>query len=439
MAEAHWPEHGGHAPGGVVPTGRVRRQPGSVPARARAPVGGGAAMAWQHGPPRLEGPERPVAASDGHAGQATTVGGDRHAGGLDDVQLGHPRQLLDLDALDGLDVRLGRTAGSHVEGEGAGHLPVSGPLDPSMFIRSPSSDWNGLPGSPGSGGVMGPCYGDSPQPAPRPRGRRRQAGVRVSCRSGRPGGRMVTPSRSHGEAECGPGRVAVEAGGQLGHRAHGLAVDADDHVAGPAARPVRPPRRSSPTGPRPRSPTSSTDGASVTPSAERHRGRPSRGSRSVRPRPGRARPGGRPTSGRLPVPTTRVEDPARPRRRRRRAGCRGRRRSAGRPRRWRRIGALPGAGGHPGEQHRAGVEADRAATAWAGPRDSSAMATATEPVAGSLGGEGRRPVGRQSMRRTVIPVVGVGADHGHGLLAGPVRLDHGDRAGAGHHRSRGPR
>ena len=35
-----------------------------------------------------------------------------------------------------------------------------GALVPSMFIRSPSSDWNGFPASPGSGGAMPSCYGD---------------------------------------------------------------------------------------------------------------------------------------------------------------------------------------------------------------------------------------------------------------------------------------
>ena len=36
-----------------------------------------------------------------------------------------------------------------------------GPLVPSMFIRSPSSDWNGLFGSPWSGGAITSCYGDA--------------------------------------------------------------------------------------------------------------------------------------------------------------------------------------------------------------------------------------------------------------------------------------
>ena len=35
-----------------------------------------------------------------------------------------------------------------------------GALVPSMFMRSPSNDWNGFPASPGSGGAMPSCYGD---------------------------------------------------------------------------------------------------------------------------------------------------------------------------------------------------------------------------------------------------------------------------------------
>ena len=37
-----------------------------------------------------------------------------------------------------------------------------GALVPSMFIRSPSSDWNGFPESPVSGGAIDPCYGEDP-------------------------------------------------------------------------------------------------------------------------------------------------------------------------------------------------------------------------------------------------------------------------------------
>ncbi len=44
----------------------------------------------------------------------------------------------------------------------------SGALVPSMFIRSPSSDWNGFPESPVSGGAMGPCYGEEPDPCASP-------------------------------------------------------------------------------------------------------------------------------------------------------------------------------------------------------------------------------------------------------------------------------
>ena len=39
-----------------------------------------------------------------------------------------------------------------------------GALVPSMFIRSPSKDWNGFPASPGSGGAIPSCYGEVPSP-----------------------------------------------------------------------------------------------------------------------------------------------------------------------------------------------------------------------------------------------------------------------------------
>ena len=39
-----------------------------------------------------------------------------------------------------------------------------GALVPSMFMRSPSKDWNGLPASPGSGGAMLSCYGEETLP-----------------------------------------------------------------------------------------------------------------------------------------------------------------------------------------------------------------------------------------------------------------------------------
>ena len=66
---------------------------------------------------------------------------------------------------------------------------VSGPFDPSMFIMSPSSDWNGLLGSPGSGVVMGPCYGRTPPSGTAGRERPRQSSVRTTTVW------KVTPSR----------------------------------------------------------------------------------------------------------------------------------------------------------------------------------------------------------------------------------------------------
>ena len=100
----------------------------------------------------------------------------------------------------------------------------SGPFEPSMFIRSPSSDWNGFPGSPGSGGAMSPCYGPRPRaPVRRPRRCGQSARAPPWCS-------WSTPSRTKVTRELGPGRVGVEAGRQFGHRAHPLAVDGHDAV-----------------------------------------------------------------------------------------------------------------------------------------------------------------------------------------------------------------
>ncbi len=60
-----------------------------------------------------------------------------------------------------------------------------GALVPSMFMRSPSNDWNGLPPSPDSGGAMGSCYGDGAGS-----GASGSASARTTCRS------MERPARS---------------------------------------------------------------------------------------------------------------------------------------------------------------------------------------------------------------------------------------------------
>ena len=44
------------------------------------------------------------------------------------LELGHPGQLLEADALERIDVGLGLAAGGDLEGELAGGVPADGPL-----------------------------------------------------------------------------------------------------------------------------------------------------------------------------------------------------------------------------------------------------------------------------------------------------------------------
>ncbi len=191
-----------------------------------------------------------------------------------------------------------------------------------MFIRSPSSDWNGLAASPGSGGVMAPCYGAEPLPAG-------DGGA----------GLWPTPGQDHHDGDGGPvprdtaKRSAVPGGRRRG----GSPVR---RPTGPARRRRRRPRHRDAL--LLRRPGSSADLAtaahrgdsgvdvvveasvsSLAPAAPvrglgepdpSHRGRPCRGSRSGRPRPATSS-AGRNTDVRRsgPVPTS-VEDPRRPRR-----------------------------------------------------------------------------------------------------------------------------
>ena len=101
MAETHWPSMAAIPPVGSSPRGRGRASR-RVRSAGRLPAGGGCGHRRQDGAPRLERPERPVAPADRHAGQPAPVRGDRHAGGLDHVQLRHPGQLLHLDPLERL-------------------------------------------------------------------------------------------------------------------------------------------------------------------------------------------------------------------------------------------------------------------------------------------------------------------------------------------------
>ncbi len=77
----------------------------------------------ENGAVRLEQAERPLPGSDGlegHPGSAARGGGD--AGGLGDVQLGHPGQVLEGDAHERVGGLVLPVVGGHAEGQGAGGL-----------------------------------------------------------------------------------------------------------------------------------------------------------------------------------------------------------------------------------------------------------------------------------------------------------------------------
>ena len=100
-----------------------------------------------------------------------------------------------------------------------------GPLVPSMFMRSPSRDWNGLEGSPWSGGAITSCYGDddstgaAPLPAPR---------VTWIC---------MVPDRAVRTAGRPGYRVGrCRAWSQVSGGIHTIPVDTGDHVAGVHSR-----------------------------------------------------------------------------------------------------------------------------------------------------------------------------------------------------------
>ncbi len=95
----------------------------------------------------------------------------------------------------------------------------SGALVPSMFIRSPSSDWNGFPESPGSGGAITSCYDDEAS-----------SGTSASAVPRTAVATTVLPFRSRVSRELGARRVRIEAGPQLGIGADRVPVDGDDDV-----------------------------------------------------------------------------------------------------------------------------------------------------------------------------------------------------------------
>ena len=95
----------------------------------------------------------------------------------------------------------------------------SGALVPSMFMRSPSSDWNGFPESPGSVGAISSCYDDEA-----PSGTSLSAVPRTAVAAP-----VVRPLQ--GELQRGTRRVRIEAGPQIGIGADGVPVDVDDDVA----------------------------------------------------------------------------------------------------------------------------------------------------------------------------------------------------------------
>ena len=78
----------------------------------------------QVGPPRLEGLQRPVGAGGGGGAEQPAGDGGGQAGGVAHVEVGHPQQLLQADALDGVDVGLGRPLGGRPQRDLAGDVPV---------------------------------------------------------------------------------------------------------------------------------------------------------------------------------------------------------------------------------------------------------------------------------------------------------------------------
>ncbi len=182
-------EHGGHAPGRVVAHRVETGHPGRR-RRLAAPAGGGAARADSTG--RHDSRARSV-----QSPRPTGTHVSRRPSGVTGMPVASTTfSSATRDSCSTWIRWTGSTLASGVPPVATLRAnervvsQVSGPFDPSMFIMSPSSDWNGLLGSPGSGVVMRSML--RPDPATRDGGRfvtgpEWAPGERcVSRRSGRP-------------------------------------------------------------------------------------------------------------------------------------------------------------------------------------------------------------------------------------------------------------
>jgi len=120
----------------------------------------GAGQALEQGPVRLEAALGPRAPTDGDDPHHATARRRRQAGGLRDLELRHPSQLLVSHANDGVDVGLGLAFGREQDGDLAGDVPAHGTLaaeelgqvaeDRKLLERVPG--WTFF----GHGGIVGP-------------------------------------------------------------------------------------------------------------------------------------------------------------------------------------------------------------------------------------------------------------------------------------------
>ena len=121
-AEHHRADHLARGHRADRSTGRARR--------SRCRRGRGAQRRGQpleQRPVGVEGALRPLRPADGAQGDDAAGGRRRQAGDVGHVQLGHPRQLLDVHALERVDVALRLAVGGDPGGHLAGDVPVDRP------------------------------------------------------------------------------------------------------------------------------------------------------------------------------------------------------------------------------------------------------------------------------------------------------------------------